>query len=118
VCPVTTLQAYELKTQEFRHLGNSEEKKTLFLSWIGKHDPVTGSTIAQWLKTCLQEAGIDTGVFKAHSTRGAAASKAAGSRLVIRKHLLEVLSSLIGGHKQVLIWENRSGISWNFKLTC
>jgi len=79
MCPVTTLQAYELKTREFRNLGNSEGKTTLFLSWIGKHDPVTSSTIAQWLKTCLQEAGIDTGVFKAHSTRGAATSKAVWS---------------------------------------
>ena len=77
VCPVTTLQAYELKTRDYRNLGSREEKTTLFLSWIGKHDPVTSSTIARWLKTCLQEAGIDTGIFKAHSTRGAAASKAA-----------------------------------------
>ena len=79
----------------------------MFLSWIGKHDPVTSSTTAQWLKTCLQEAGIDTGVFKAHSTRGAAAFKAAwsawGHNFDIlqaadwssEKYLSEVLSSLI-----------------------
>ena len=58
-------------------------KTSLFLSWIGKHDPVTGSTIARWLKACLQEAGIDTGVFKAHSIRGAASSKAAWSGVTV-----------------------------------
>jgi len=47
--------------------------------WIGKHEPVTSSTIARWLRTCLQEAGIDTNTFKAHSVRGAACSTAAWS---------------------------------------
>jgi len=64
------LQAYEQKTNSVK----GEDKLTLFLSWIGKHDPVTSSTIAWWIKTCLQAAGIDFGVFKA---RGAASSKAA-----------------------------------------
>jgi len=48
----------------------------LFLSWIGKHDSVSGSTIARWLKTCLTEAGIDTDTYKAHSFRGASNSTA------------------------------------------
>ena len=64
---------------EFRALSTDHEKTLLFLSWIGKHDSVTGSTIARWLKTCLTEAGIDTGIFKAHSIRGASSSKAAVS---------------------------------------
>jgi len=46
----------------------------LFLSWIGNHDPVTSSTIAQWLRTSLFEAAV---VFKAHSVRGALGSTAA-----------------------------------------
>ena len=81
ICPVITLQAYEAKTLEFRalQLSTDHEKTLLFLSWIGKHDPVTGSTIARWLKTCLTEAGTDTGIFKAHSIRGASSSKAAVS---------------------------------------
>ena len=44
---------------------------------------MTGSTIARWLKTCLQEAGIDTRVFKAHSVQGAASSKAAWSGMTV-----------------------------------
>ena len=50
-----------------------------FLSWIGKHLPVSSSSIARWLKTCLSESGIDTSIFKAHSVRSASSSKAAAS---------------------------------------
>jgi len=88
VCPVTTLQAYELKTVEFRNFWKSNEKTTLFLSWIGKNDPVTSNTVARWLKTCLQEAGTDTEVFKAHSTRGAETSEATWSGVTISDILL------------------------------
>ena len=76
-CRVVTLQAYEDRTSEFRALSTNNQKTSIFLSWIGKHDPVTSSTIARWLKTCLSEVGIDTEIFKAHSVRGASSSKAA-----------------------------------------
>lgn len=39
-------------------------------------DTVTTSTLARWLKSVLQLAGIDTGVYKAHSYRSASASAA------------------------------------------
>jgi len=77
ICPVVTLQAYEARTLEFRAWSSENKKTLLFLSWIGKHDPVTGSTIARWLKICLAAAGIDTEIFKAHSVRGASSSTAA-----------------------------------------
>ena len=77
ICPVATLQAYEARTLRFRALSTDKAKTLVFLSWIGEHEPVTSSTIARWLRTCLSEAGIDTGIFKAHSVRGAASSKAA-----------------------------------------
>jgi len=79
ICPVVTLQAYEARTLEFRAWSTENRKTLLFLSWIGKHDPVTGSTIARWLKTCLTEAGINTEIFKAHSVRGASSSTAASA---------------------------------------
>ena len=44
---------------------------------------MTNNTIARWLKTCLQEAGINTRVFKAHSVRGAASSKNAWSGVTV-----------------------------------
>ena len=76
LCPVKALQVYEKCTAPFR---TGESKSTLFLSWIGKHEPVSSSTIARWLRTCLQDAGVDTDTFKAHSVRGAACSTAAWS---------------------------------------
>ena len=75
-CPVTTLKSYEARILEFQALSTDKAKTLVFLSWIGEHDPVTSGTIARWLRTCLSEAGIDTGIFKAHSIRGAASLKA------------------------------------------
>ena len=63
-------------------------KTTLFLSWIGQHNPVTSSTIAKWLKSTMSEAGIDIGIFKPHSVRGATCSKAVGAG-VTTKQILE-----------------------------
>jgi hypothetical protein len=49
---------------------------SLFLSIRRPHRPVTSSTVGRWIKSCLQAAGIDVESFSAHSTRGAASSKA------------------------------------------
>ena len=75
-----SLKVYEERTALFR---DSYEENQVFRSVIGKHGPVTSSTIARWIKTCLQKAGIDTTKFKAHSTRVAAATKAALSGLTV-----------------------------------
>jgi len=58
-------------------------KSRLFLSLVGKHTPVTSSTIARWLKTCLTNAGVDISTFQAHSIRGASTSKAAASGVTV-----------------------------------
>ena len=52
---------------------------TLFISFIKPHGAVTASTIGRWIKIVLGEAGIDTSIFTAHSTRSASTSKAAAS---------------------------------------
>ena len=66
LCPVRTLSVYLDKTNQVR---GSETK--LFLSFIKPHKAVTSSTIARWLRTILEQAGINTEIFSAHSTRGA-----------------------------------------------
>jgi len=48
----------------------------LFLSVNNPHKPVSSATLSHWVKNCLLEAGIDSRVFKAHSTRRAATSAA------------------------------------------
>ena len=70
-CPVVTLRAYEERTAPLR---GGEQK--LFLALIKPYKAVTSSTIARWLKSLLEAAGIDTAVFTAHSVRGASSSVA------------------------------------------
>ena len=76
LCPVTTLRAYEERTK-----GRREDKEhfQLFISLIKPYKPVASSTIARWLKSVLEKAGIDTTIFKAHSIRGASTSAAASA---------------------------------------
>ncbi|VDI21258.1 Hypothetical predicted protein [Mytilus galloprovincialis] len=52
------------------------ECNQLIISFIKPHKPVKSCTIAHWLKRMLESAGIDTDIFKPHSTRGASTSKA------------------------------------------
>ena len=78
ICLVTTLQVYEARTVGFPALSTDKTKTLVFLSWIRECEPVTSCTIARWLRTCLSEADIDTGIFKARLVRRAASSKAAG----------------------------------------
>ena len=72
LCPVNTLDTYVDNTKQMR---GSENR--LFISFIKPHKAVTSSSIARWLRTTLEEAGIDSSIFGAHSTCGASASAAA-----------------------------------------
>ena len=74
LCPVNTLKQYEQMTASLRGAGSASHQ--LFVSIRKPHNPVTSATIARWLKTLLSEAGVDTEMFKAHSTRAAASSTA------------------------------------------
>ena len=48
ICPVATLRAYEDRTSQFRNDDSGVFKSKLLLSWIGKHEAVSSSTIARW----------------------------------------------------------------------
>ena len=54
----------------------SVEQDKLLLSTVAPHKPVATSTISSWLKNTSTCAEIDTPVYKGHSTRAAASSKA------------------------------------------
>lgn len=75
LCPVETLTMYIKRTESIRK-GTADR---LFLAVVNPHNPVSSSTIARWLRTVLEKAGIDTAIFKAHSVRGAAATAAAAA---------------------------------------
>ena len=110
LCPVNSLRVYLVKTKPLR----GEETK-LFLSFIKPHKAVTSSTIARWLRMTLEQAGIDSSVFGAHSTRGASASAAARGGITtqdilkaeLRVSFPEILSQR-GQHGRAIINQNSS----------
>lgn len=63
--------SYLEKTKNLR-----ENESKLLISFMKPHKSVKPCTAAGWLKNMLKEAGIDTEVFKPHSTGGASTSKA------------------------------------------
>ena len=78
ICPCDCLETYLKATEKFRL---SEDSNKLFLSFQRPHDPVAKATVTRWLCDVLIAAGIDSTIFKAHSTRAASTSAAA------KKHL-------------------------------
>ena len=74
LCPIACLQQYLSVITAFR--SSSEEGFNPNLSISRPHCPVVPSTIGRWQKSVLSSAGVDTSIFKTHSTRGASSSKA------------------------------------------
>ena len=68
LCVTSCLKVYLKKTEP--HHGGSQ----LFLSLHKPFKPVSRNTISRWIKSVLELAGIDTAIFKAHSTKVAAVS--------------------------------------------
>lgn len=69
LCIVNILSLYIDRTKNLR---NSDK---LLISTIKPHGPVSKQTVSRWVKILLQKAGVDL-LFKPHSIRAAAASKA------------------------------------------
>ena len=80
------------------------EHTALLLSYVKPFSPVGSSTVGSWIKNLLEQSGVDTSVFKAHSTRAASVSKAnqtaqiEAHRLVYKIDLLQVLREAYCGH--------------------
>jgi integrase len=72
LCPVTMLQCYLDRTADYRDNGSDQ----LFVATIKPHGPVSRDTIRRWIVLVMERAGIDTSIFKPHSTRAAATSAA------------------------------------------
>ena len=68
---VRCLQAYELQTAPLR----SPSLPQLLISYVGPHLPVSSATLARWVRSTMDLAGIDVTRFGAHSSRGAMATK-------------------------------------------
>ena len=85
LCPVATLRQYINVTSSLR----SEGTVKLFVAIVRPHHPVSSSTIARWLRDMLQQAGINVGIFGAHSVRGASSSAAAAAAGVTTNDILK-----------------------------
>nr|CAI5869185.1 unnamed protein product [Callosobruchus analis] len=71
ICPASTLLKYIDATEGLR-----QNEDYLFLTYAGKHRRATKQTISRWVKCTLKEAGVETFLFKPHSTWHSAASAA------------------------------------------
>jgi hypothetical protein len=69
---VKCLEVYIHRTAHLRDCDSD----SLLISFIKPYHKVSTDTIARWIKTVLRLAGIDTSIFKAHSTRSASTSAA------------------------------------------
>jgi integrase len=74
LCCVTALKAYLDRVRIFR--SSSAQHQQVFLALRSPHAPVSPSTISRWMTDTLRAAGVDTAIFKAHSTRSAVAADA------------------------------------------
>lgn len=81
LCPVDCLGFYIYITSPLR---NPRNMSSLLISLIEPHLPVSPSTVAHWIKRLLKDAGVNTAVFSAHSTRGADSSKASDCGVPIK----------------------------------
>lgn len=76
LCPCECVKVYESLTSTFRPVHPARPNK-LFLAITSPHKPVKSATLAHWIENLLVKSGIDSNIFTAHSTRGAASSTTA-----------------------------------------
>lgn len=69
LCPVQCLKRYVERTKDMR--GEIDQ---LLISTVKPYRAVGRETVSNWVKKMLGMAGVDTGKYKAHSTRSAATS--------------------------------------------
>lgn len=70
ICPAQTLRNYVELTKLIRNSDN------IFITTTKPHNAASSQTLSRWLVNVLKLAGIDVGIFHAHSFRHASTSKA------------------------------------------
>jgi len=79
LCIMFALHEYITRTKALR-----KEESQLFISYQRPCKAITTQTLSRWISTTMEKAGINTKVFKPHSTRSAAVSKADVRNVPIR----------------------------------
>lgn len=80
LCVCHTIDMYLDRSKSWRK-GETQ----LLLSYVNPHNKVQTDTVSRWIKEVIALAGIDTSVFKAHSTRAASTSKASNSGVSLKE---------------------------------
>ena len=75
LCPVIYIKHDIMKMHSLR------SDACLLNSYTKPHKPVTNSTVARWIRSILQNAGIDVSIFLAHSSQTASTSYSANTQL-------------------------------------
>ena len=70
-----------------KHTEKLHGNMCLFISLFKPYRPVVNETISRWLKSVMSSAGINCSVYKLHSIRAAAVSKAKTSMVPIDETL-------------------------------
>lgn len=78
ICPVRTILSYMEITKEYR-----DNIRELILTYKKPYKNASTQTISRWIKSTLKEAGINTHIFSAHSTRHASTSAALRAGMTI-----------------------------------
>ena len=76
LCLFGCLQCYLTRTISFRPVMNSYIPNQLLISFHRCHRPVKPCSVSCRIRSILNSAGIDTGIFKGHSTWSVSTSKA------------------------------------------
>ena len=69
-CLWRCLYAYLVRTEDIRH------DTRLLVTMRAPHGHATRTTISRWMRCVLRKSGVNEQIYKAHSTRAAATSKA------------------------------------------
>lgn len=83
LCPVKTIQIYIERTTLLR-INNESEITQLIISHKKPHKPVKAGSISRWIKETLSDAGVNTAIFKSHSTRAASTSAASAKGVSVK----------------------------------
>ena len=69
LCPVETFRHYLKKTCSVRPTVPCSKPDPLFISYAKPHKAISSVTMGRWLRLSIQDADINTDIFKAHSLR-------------------------------------------------
>ena len=74
-----------LEPKDFWPFPDNSKPNRLFLLYMRPHKSISSNTLMRWVVDILSESGVDTGILKAHSDRGAASSATMNAGVSLKK---------------------------------